>query len=87
MAQGAVCAYVHTGNRIGVLVEVHCQSEATTRTEAFQRLVRELAIQIATTPQAEFVSLEDDPRPTGGVPAVPKGPLPGGLAAEALPPT
>jgi len=45
--EGAVGAYVHHGGRIGVLVEVNCETDFVARTEEFQRLVRDLAMHIA----------------------------------------
>ena len=46
-AQGAVSAYVHGGGKIGVLVEVNCETDFVARTEEFQRLVKDLAMQVA----------------------------------------
>ena len=40
-------AYIHPGNRIGVLVEVNCETDFVARTEDFQKFAREIAIQIA----------------------------------------
>jgi len=46
-AQGAVGVYVHGGGKIGVLVEVNCETDFVARTEEFQRLVKDLAMQVA----------------------------------------
>src|SRR5215510_2667300 len=46
-AQGTVGAYIHGGGKIGVLVEVNCETDFVARTEEFQRLVKDLAMQIA----------------------------------------
>jgi elongation factor Ts len=46
-AQGVVEAYIHAGGRIGALVEVNCETDFVARTEQFQSLVREIAMQIA----------------------------------------
>ena len=46
-AQGAVSAYVHGGGKIGVLVEANCETDFVARTEEFQRLVKDLAMQVA----------------------------------------
>ena len=44
---GLVSSYIHTGGRIGVLIEVNCETDFVARTDEFQRLVRDLAIQVA----------------------------------------
>jgi len=46
-AQGLIGSYIHMGGRIGVLVEVNCETDFVARTEAFQNLVKEVAMQIA----------------------------------------
>ncbi len=47
--EGAVGSYVHMGGKIGVLVEVNCETDFVARTEAFQALVRDLAMHIAAS--------------------------------------
>ena len=44
---GLVGSYIHTGGRIGVLIEVNCETDFVARTEQFQQLVRSLAMQVA----------------------------------------
>ena len=46
-AQGVVGSYIHLGGRIGVLVEVNCESDFVARTEDFNNLVKEVAMHIA----------------------------------------
>ncbi len=46
-AEGAVASYIHMGGKIGVLVEVNCETDFVARTEGFQTLVKDLAMQIA----------------------------------------
>ena len=46
-SEGLVEAYVHTDGRIGVLVEINCETDFVARTEEFRRLAREVAMQIA----------------------------------------
>lgn len=46
-AQGMVGAYIHGGGKIGVLVEVNCETDFVARTEEFQRLVKDIAMQVA----------------------------------------
>lgn len=60
-AEGLVDSYIHTGGRIGVLVEVNCQTDFVARNEDFQALVRNIAMQIAACPNVEYVRTEDIP--------------------------
>jgi elongation factor Ts len=46
-AEGAVGAYIHAGGKIGVLVEVNCETDFVARTDQFQELVRDVAMHIA----------------------------------------
>jgi elongation factor Ts len=48
-SQGVVDAYIHGEGRLGVLVEVNCETDFVARTEEFKRLAREIAMQIAAT--------------------------------------
>jgi elongation factor Ts len=59
-AEGRIEAYVHPGNRIGVLVEVNCETDFVARTDDFVHLCREVALQVAAT-EPHFVSEEDVP--------------------------
>lgn len=45
--EGAVASYIHMGGKIGVLVEVNCETDFVARTEGFQTLVKDIAMQIA----------------------------------------
>jgi elongation factor Ts len=45
--EGLVSSYIHTGGRVGVLIEVNCETDFVARTDEFQKLVRDLAMQIA----------------------------------------
>ena len=45
--EGIVSSYIHPGGRVGVLIEVNCETDFVARTDEFQRLVRDLAIQVA----------------------------------------
>jgi elongation factor Ts len=45
--EGLVSSYIHTGGRVGVLIEVNCETDFVARTEEFQKLVRDLAMQVA----------------------------------------
>ena len=44
---GVVVSYIHPGSKIGVLVEVNCETDFVARTDEFQKLVRDLAVQVA----------------------------------------
>jgi elongation factor Ts len=58
--QGRIGAYIHAGGKIGVLVEVNCESDFVARTADFQTLLKELAMQIAAA-DPKFVRREDVP--------------------------
>ncbi|AFY60027.1 translation elongation factor Ts [Synechococcus sp. PCC 6312] len=60
-AEGLVDSYIHTGGRIGVLVEVNCETDFVARNEAFKELVQNIAKQIAACPNVEYVAIEDIP--------------------------
>ena len=60
-AEGSVGSYIHTGARVGVLVEVNCETDFVARGDAFQELVRNVAMQIAACPNVEFVTTDDIP--------------------------
>ena len=47
--QGVVLSYIHPGNRIGVLVEVNCETDFVAKTDEFQLFVKNIAMQIAAT--------------------------------------
>ena len=56
--EGAVGTYIHAGGKIGVLVELNCESDFVARTEDFQELLRDVAMHIAAV-DPRFVSRED----------------------------
>jgi elongation factor Ts len=45
--EGLVSSYIHTGGKVGVLIEVNCETDFVAKTDEFQRLVRDLAVQVA----------------------------------------
>ena len=59
-AQGTIGSYIHLGGRIGVLVEVNCESDFVARTDDFNNLVREVAMHIAAA-DPKWVRREDVP--------------------------
>ncbi|HNU08398.1 MAG TPA: translation elongation factor Ts [Pyrinomonadaceae bacterium] len=48
-AEGAVGSYIHMGGKVGVLVEINCESDFVSRGEEFQQLVKDVAMHIAAT--------------------------------------
>ena len=58
--EGAVGSYIHMGGKVGVLVEVNCETDFTARNEKFQALVKDLAMQIAWS-NPRWVRREDVP--------------------------
>jgi elongation factor Ts len=59
-SQGLVSSYIHMGGKIGVLVEVNCESDFVARTDGFQQLVKEVAMHIAAA-DPKYVRREDVP--------------------------
>jgi elongation factor Ts len=45
--EGLISSYLHTGGRLGVLIEVNCETDFVARTDEFQKLVRDIAVQVA----------------------------------------
>jgi elongation factor Ts len=59
-SEGIVASYIHAGGKVGVLVEVQCETDFVARTDDFQELTREVAIHIAAT-APEYVSADEIP--------------------------
>ena len=58
--EGVVGSYIHAGAKLGVLVEINCESDFVARTEAFQELVKDIAMQVAAA-NPSYVAREDIP--------------------------
>jgi elongation factor Ts len=58
--EGLIGSYIHMGGKIGVLVELNCESDFVARTDDFQTLLRELALQVAAA-SPEYARREDIP--------------------------
>ena len=58
--EGTVGSYIHGGGRLGVLVEVNCETDFVARTDEFQELVRDIAMQVAASSPL-YVSRQDVP--------------------------
>jgi len=56
--QGVIGSYIHPGSQLGVLIEVNCESDFVARTEDFQTLVHDLAMQVAAA-DPKFIRKED----------------------------
>lgn len=59
-AEGIVDSYIHLGGKIGVLVEVNCETDFVARSEKFKEFVHDIALQIAAA-KPEYVNIEDVP--------------------------
>lgn len=59
-SEGIVDAYIHMGGRIGVLIEVNCETDFVAKTDDFKQLVRDLAMQVAAA-KPEYVRREEVP--------------------------
>ncbi len=57
---GVVASYIHSGSKIGVLVEINCETDFVARTPDFQQLVKDVAMQVAAA-NPTYVSREDVP--------------------------
>jgi len=59
--EGTVQAYIHAGAKVGVLVEVDCNTDFVAKNDDFIAFARDVAMQIAATPSLRYVSREDVP--------------------------
>lgn len=60
-AEGRIGAYIHD-SRIGVLIEVNCETDFVSRGEIFKELVDDLAMQVAACPQVQYLATDDVPK-------------------------
>ncbi|MEM6519316.1 MAG: translation elongation factor Ts [Cyanobacteria bacterium P01_C01_bin.70] len=61
-AEGLVHSYIHVGGRIGVLVEVNCETDFVAKGDEFKSLAQDVAMQIAACPNVEYVRVADIPQ-------------------------
>jgi len=61
-AEGLIGQYIHTGGRVGVLVEVNCETDFVAMRDEFKTLVRDVAMQIAACPNVEYVRTGEIPQ-------------------------
>jgi elongation factor Ts len=59
--EGVVECYIHMGGKLGVMVEVNCETDFVARRPEFQELAKNIAMQIAASPLVEYVSLQNIP--------------------------
>jgi len=57
--EGLITSYIHNGSRLGVLIEINCETDFVSRRPEFQILAQDIAMQIAACPNVEYVSLND----------------------------
>ena len=60
--EGVVSSYIHAGGKIGVLVEVNCETDFVARRKEFQELVQNIAMQIAASPEVLYVNTNEIPK-------------------------
>ena len=58
--EGLIVSYIHPGNRVGTLVELNCETDFVARTEQFQGLAKEIAMQVAAA-KPKYVTVEEVP--------------------------
>jgi elongation factor Ts len=61
-SEGAIASYIHIGGKVGVLIEVNCETDFVARTDEFQKLVRDLAVQVAGM-APRYVDVDRIPEP------------------------
>jgi len=59
--EGVVESYIHMGGKLGVMVEVNCETDFVARRPEFQELAKNIAMQIAASPSVEYISLQSIP--------------------------
>ncbi len=60
-AEGAIGSYIHTGSRVGVLLELNCETDFVARGDLFQGLLKDVAMQVAACPNVEYVTTDQIP--------------------------
>ena len=59
--EGIVEAYIHMGGKLGIIVEVNCETDFVARRSEFKELARNIAMQIAACPQVQYINAADIP--------------------------
>jgi len=60
-AEGSIGSYIHTGSRVGVLLELNCETDFVARGDIFQSLLKDVSMQVAACPNGEYVSIDEIP--------------------------
>jgi len=60
-AEGSIGSYIHTGSRVGVLLELNCETDFVARGDIFQSLLKDVSMQVAACPNVEYVSINEIP--------------------------
>lgn len=60
--QGIITSYIHLGSKIGVLIEVNCETDFVARRTEFQNLAKNIAMQIASSPSIKYLTLDNVPK-------------------------
>ena len=60
--QGVIASYIHTGSKMGALLELNCETDFVARKIEFQNLAQDLAMQIVATDNLKYISLSDIPQ-------------------------
>jgi elongation factor Ts len=60
--QGIITSYIHTGSKIGVLLELNCETDFVARRVEFQNLAKTLGMQIASSTSVNYLTLKDIPK-------------------------
>lgn len=60
-SEGIISSYIHTGAKLGVLIEVNCETDFVARRPEFQTLVKNISMQIAASPSVNYVSTKNIP--------------------------
>jgi len=61
-AEGSIGSYIHTGSRVGVLLELNCETDFVARGDIFQALLKDVSMQVAACPNVEYVSIDEIPK-------------------------
>ena len=61
-AEGSIGSYIHTGSRVGVLLELNCETDFVARGDIFQALLKDVSMQVAACPNVEYVSIAEIPK-------------------------
>lgn len=59
--EGIIESYIHAGGKIGVMIELNCETDFVARRQEFQELAKNIAMQVAACPNVEYVKLSDIP--------------------------